>query len=203
VVVTEGEKKADRVFDLFPGHVGTTSMHGAKSPAKSDWTPLADRDVTIWPDHDVEGESYAQAVATLATAAGAAAVRIVEIPDDWPAKWDLADPLPEGYANDALISLLQSAPLWTAPPTESHPAVEPGKTVRNLPIVKIGGGRLSAALDEAEAILIKRDGNLFQRGDFIVRPAPAAILIRQKEDNRNSARPDQNGAYDRESYQVG
>jgi hypothetical protein len=181
VVVTEGEKKADRVPELFPGHVGVTSMGGSKAPDKSDWSPLAGRNAVTWPDHDIEGEAYVQAVAALATAAGAAAVRIVEIPDDWPVKWDLADPLPEGYANDALISLLQSAPLWTAPPAENHLAAEPGKTVRNLPIVKIGGGRLSAALDEAEAILIKRDENLFQRGDFIVRPAPAAILIADRK----------------------
>jgi putative DNA primase/helicase len=37
VIVTEGEKKADVVPRLFPGHVGTTSMGGAKAARQSDW----------------------------------------------------------------------------------------------------------------------------------------------------------------------
>jgi hypothetical protein len=171
VIFTEGEKKADRVPELFPGYVGTTSMHGSKSPHLSDWAPCAGHEIIIWPDHDQPGRDYADTVAVLATAAGATSVRIVAVPDSWPNTWDLADPLPEGYADDALINLLQSAQLWTA----IEP--EPEKSSRKLPIVKIGGGQLSSAIDQAELILIDRDKGLFQRGDFVVRPAPAAILI--------------------------
>ena len=77
VVVTEGEKKADAVPALFPGHVGTTSMGGAGAAKLSDWTPLAGRSVIIWPDHDEPHRRYAYDVAALATAAGAASVAIV------------------------------------------------------------------------------------------------------------------------------
>jgi putative DNA primase/helicase len=48
---------------------------------------------------------------------------------------------------------------------------------RELPIVQIGGGRLSTAIDEAESILLKRDKDIYQRGDFVVRPAPKIIPI--------------------------
>jgi hypothetical protein len=174
VIVCEGEKKADLVPTLFPGYVGTTSMHGGKSPQGSDWSPLAGRSVTNWPDHDETGLKYVNAVAELATAVGVASVAIVDIPEAFPEKWDICDPLPEGFGEDVLLQLLQAARPWT--PVE-RPSDEPAKTGRNLPIVKVGGGRLSTAIDEAEAILLRWDGDLFQRGDFIVRPAPAAILV--------------------------
>lgn len=107
-----GEKKADVVSVLFPGHVGTTSMGGSKAPTNTDWSPLAGRDVTVWPDNDTPGRTYADNVAQLATAAGAASIRIVEVPMDWPTAWDLADPLPDGVTNQTLAEMLQSAQPW-------------------------------------------------------------------------------------------
>ena len=81
---------------LFHGYVGTTSMGGARAAKKSDWESLAGRDPVIWPDHDEPGRQYAEDVAALAMRGGAASVRIVDIPKDWPDGWDLADPLPDG-----------------------------------------------------------------------------------------------------------
>ena len=40
VLVCEGEKAADAAAALFPELTATTPMHGAKSPAKADWSPL-------------------------------------------------------------------------------------------------------------------------------------------------------------------
>jgi hypothetical protein len=114
VIVCEGEKKADRVSALFPGYVGVTSMGGSKAAANSDWSPLAGRDVTIWPDHDSPGLAYANTVAGLATDAGAASVHIVDVPQGWPESWDLADDTPDGVDADDLVALLQSAQPWTA-----------------------------------------------------------------------------------------
>ncbi len=119
VIVTEGEKKADLVPTLFPGWLGTTSMGGAGAARLSDWSRLADRRVIIWPDHDEPGRRYADDVAALATAAGAASVAIVPVPAESPGGWDIADPLPEGVAPDALGGLLQSAISWTPAPSKS------------------------------------------------------------------------------------
>jgi putative DNA primase/helicase len=79
VLVVEGEKAADAARTLFPEMVAITSPFGAKSASKSDWSPLAGRDVVIWPDNDDAGFAYAAAVANLARAAGAASVKIVEV----------------------------------------------------------------------------------------------------------------------------
>jgi putative DNA primase/helicase len=109
VLVCEGEKTADAAAALFPDHVCITSQGGSGAAAKSDWSPLAGRAVTIWPDHDEPGAGYAKTVAALATAAGVASVRVVAVPSDWPACWDLADPLPDGVTDEDIAALLADA----------------------------------------------------------------------------------------------
>jgi hypothetical protein len=79
VLVVEGEKTADAARALFPEMVAITSPFGAKSASKADWSPLAGRDVVIWPDNDEAGRTYAATVARLVHAAGAASVKIVEV----------------------------------------------------------------------------------------------------------------------------
>lgn len=79
VLVCEGEKAADAAQRLLPEFVATTSLDGAKSPQKTDWTPIAGRDLVIWPDFDDPGSRYAKAVARLATQAGARAIRIMDL----------------------------------------------------------------------------------------------------------------------------
>jgi hypothetical protein len=60
VFITEGEKCACELATL--GLLVTTSAHGAKSAHKTDWQPLAGREVVILPDNDAEGRVYAQTV---------------------------------------------------------------------------------------------------------------------------------------------
>jgi putative DNA primase/helicase len=80
VVVCEGEKAADAAGRLLPDFVCITSSGGSKAAAKSDWSPLRGRDVTIWPDADAPGFEYARKVAELCHAAGAASVAIITPP---------------------------------------------------------------------------------------------------------------------------
>jgi putative DNA primase/helicase len=87
VYVVEGEKCADAMASL--GLLSTTSAAGANAADKSDWTPLAGREVVILPDNDEPGKKYAADVAAiLATLTPPARVRIVNLLDAWP---DLAD----------------------------------------------------------------------------------------------------------------
>ena len=60
VYVTEGEKAADAVRSL--GLAATTSAHGSKSAAKTNWSPLAGKESVVLPDNDEAGESYANTV---------------------------------------------------------------------------------------------------------------------------------------------
>jgi len=80
IYVVEGEKCACELGKL-PLLV-TTSAHGAKAAEKTDWTPLAGREVVILPDNDQEGCSYAQKVAgILRHLSPPAAVRIINLPN--------------------------------------------------------------------------------------------------------------------------
>jgi len=77
VIIVEGEKCANALS--MKGFIATTSMGGSNAAAQSDWSALKGRHVTIWPDNDVPGLKYAQAVAGLCLKAGADYVGVVPI----------------------------------------------------------------------------------------------------------------------------
>jgi hypothetical protein len=88
VFVVEGEKCADAVAKL--GLVATTSAHGAQSPGKTDWAPLAGKEVVVLPDHDEAGRGYAEKVAgILVNLEPPATVRAVDL--NFPGRQDHAD----------------------------------------------------------------------------------------------------------------
>ena len=103
VLVVEGEKTADAAAERFPGYVVTTSCGGSKQAKQSNWIPLAGREVVIWPDADEAGATYARDVEALAREAGAANVRVVELPVGLPKGWDLADPVPDGVEVERIL----------------------------------------------------------------------------------------------------
>jgi hypothetical protein len=107
-VVCEGEKSADAAAELLPDHVAVTSPNGANSAAKADWLALAGRNVTIWPDHDDDGRTYAAAVAR-ALCGVAESVRITSAPAGARVKWDAADALVEGWDQDRAAALIAAA----------------------------------------------------------------------------------------------
>lgn len=127
VVVVEGEKCCDIVRQL--GLAATTSSHGSKCAAKTDWSPLAGKTVIIIPDNDEPGESYAIAVAFILTGLNPkATVKILRLPltekghdiEEWlkgsvPDTWSLVD------ARIELEQLWSRIPEWTnnQEPTEA------------------------------------------------------------------------------------
>ncbi|MTI15125.1 AAA family ATPase [Sansalvadorimonas verongulae] len=103
VVLVEGEKCAQALINK--GICATTAIGGANAPVeKTDWSPLADKDIIIWPDNDKPGQDYAQRIASVIRYAGAKKVRTITIPDNKPEKWDAADALAEGMDCEALLS---------------------------------------------------------------------------------------------------
>jgi Domain of unknown function (DUF927) len=119
VIVCEGEKAADAAALLFPAMAVVSSMNGAKSPNKTDWSPLAGRTVGLWADNDQPGQDYIAEVERLATEAGATVKHAVRL--DWfrqmsrevgaarnelPSGWDAADALADGLSrNDSILIL--------------------------------------------------------------------------------------------------
>lgn len=76
VIVCEGEQKADALTQTGAGcFVGVTSG-SATSAGGADWTPLAGRDVIVWPDNDMPGQKYADEVAALLCTLGCKVERL-------------------------------------------------------------------------------------------------------------------------------
>lgn len=134
-ILTEGEKAADAAAALMPDCVTVTTMNGAQSPNKADWSPLSGRSVLIWPDADAPGAAYAETAARLAIEAGAAAVEVLDLASlaldpatgevrNLPAGWDAADAAADGWTPERLAR----AARWTRhgdPDTATPPATNP------------------------------------------------------------------------------
>lgn len=111
VVLCEGEGCADALAAV--GIPATSAMQGAKAPIdKTDWSPLAGKTVTIWPDNDEPGLSYARAVAERLAAIGCKVLGITP-PAEAPQSWDAADCVAEGRDAHAIIA--------SASPVQSQP----------------------------------------------------------------------------------
>ncbi len=118
VIVTEGEKAADRLTRM--GLLATTSG-GATSAAAADWRPLQGRRVIVWPDHDEPGTAYGRDVAEALLDLGGD-VRIIDVAGlNLPAKgdaWDWVQSHPEATAADVLalpVSPVEQMDEWPEP----------------------------------------------------------------------------------------
>lgn len=95
VLIVEGEKTCEAARLTFKDHAVITWSGGVGAVNKSDWNVLNNREVTIWPDHDKPGLNAAQKIAEVLQNNGNENVAIVDLPSTLPAKWDLADRVPD------------------------------------------------------------------------------------------------------------
>lgn len=109
VMVVEGEKAVCSCIKLFPCTtevVVATWVGGCSAWKKTDWSPLKNRHVVIWPDNDSIGIKTAKAIKRhLLVTVGSEKVFLVKIPTNFPKGWDAADALSEGWNQDKVIDL--------------------------------------------------------------------------------------------------
>lgn len=103
VLLVAGEKTRDAAKCRFPGWSVTTHLGGENAEAKTDWSSVRGKHMTVWHDADETGERWSERVARLCLQAGAASVHIVEVPLSAPEGWDLADPIPEGWRVEEML----------------------------------------------------------------------------------------------------
>jgi len=125
VFVCEGEKASDAGIKI--GLLCTTSAHGASSPQRTDWTPLAGRDCVILPDRNKAGETYAETVShILMGLSPAASVKIVRLPR-LPDGGDLYDYVEDSETEDIkairdnILRLTNQAKPYPIPPAATPP----------------------------------------------------------------------------------
>lgn len=94
VLVLEGEKACDAAQERFPEYVCVSWSGGTGGVAKTDFSPLAKRKVTLVPDNDDAGIKAMVKVATLVKAENedfAPMITFMDVQDDVPKGWDFAD----------------------------------------------------------------------------------------------------------------
>ncbi|RKT46813.1 DUF3987 domain-containing protein [Thiocapsa rosea] len=131
VILAEGEKAADAAGALLPESVHIASMMGAKSPTKTNWTPLSGRVLRIWPDADEPGSAFAREAATLALAAGALSVEVLDLSslaESLDEGWDAADALAEGWTPERIAERAR----FVGVSSERKAPAEPEHTSRKL-----------------------------------------------------------------------
>jgi hypothetical protein len=132
VLVVEGERCADAALTLR--FAATTSVGGSQAANKTDWKPLAGKDVWILPDNDEPGRKYAETVASIITTLKPVpVVRIIGLPG-LPDRGDIVDWI-DGHGDAAepdgmraeIEALAQAVQPWrpAASSTESRSRWEP------------------------------------------------------------------------------
>jgi len=96
VIITEGEKCAQVLIDI--GIPATTVMGGANfDPVKTDFSPLAGKDITIWPDNDKAGQGYVERLKAGLQSIKPGSLQVIIPPAEMPEKWDAADAVQGGF----------------------------------------------------------------------------------------------------------
>lgn len=101
VLLVEGEKTADNAQELFPDYAVLTWSGGSGSVAKTDFSPLYNKEITIWADNDEPGFKACFELAKILQ--DYAELRFVLPPDTLPTAWDLADECPSGINIQQLL----------------------------------------------------------------------------------------------------
>ena len=114
ILVVEGEKTADAANKLFAKDniVCISWWGGAAAVSKADWTPLFGKQVVIWPDNDSAGFNAAETICSELRKVGVQSLHVVDkeiLAKQFPEKWDLADPYPEGKNLNNIKDLIFSA----------------------------------------------------------------------------------------------
>ena len=114
VMLVEGEKAREAAQVLFPSYIATTWPGGVNGVDSADWTPLAGRDVVIWPDADEAGRRAVVGYKAGSNGHGTYHQGIADIlrPLAKRLRWIDATGQPDGWdAADALADALQAH--WT------------------------------------------------------------------------------------------
>lgn len=153
VLLVEGEKACIACRQLFTDRPCVTWSGGSKAIGKTDFTPLAGREVWLWPDNDHAGEQTIETMHKALDAVGVSAFRVfdlsvfsqytpsangqlLEAANDWPPKADAYDAIALGWSAQHLAALESKGALLLplegkqpeaapiAPPLPEQPASE-------------------------------------------------------------------------------
>ena len=91
ILIVEGEKACDAAQKLFPTSICVTWASGCKAINKTDWKPIQNSKIVLWPDNDQVGFDAMKRLAQNLYLRGAEIVRQINPPKEMKQGWDLAD----------------------------------------------------------------------------------------------------------------
>lgn len=164
VVLTEGEKAADAATALLPSMVCMSWAGGSKAIGKADFSPLAGREVWLWPDNDKAGLECMAKIEPELIGMGCKVRKfsLQAFGENWPNKADAADAEAQGLSISSVSALIESGALFTNPPpkpdqplTEGADAIR-GSTPSGWPFVLNDRGLFFKGMDgEGEAAMFR------------------------------------------------
>ena len=175
VYIVEGEKCVDAVRAAWPQMTVTTWSGGANAWGRTDFSPLARRQVTIISDPDEPGRRAARAIGLTLNEIGAE-VRLVLLPDD--SIGDIADLLDNHGTDETAKTLAALSEDIALPPSEPEP-VEAKQTVgiNADAIRKNEHFAILGLADQHIAIRLARAGQIIQRTrEQMVQPSTLIAL---------------------------
>lgn len=128
VLVVSGEKCRDVAAATLRGFVAITWPGGDQNVDKADWTPLAGRSATFWPDADASGLAAMENAARLAGCGQARMLDPSELVDHYGKGADIADLVAAGWNSQRIIAWARERVReWSPPepPSESPEQPEP------------------------------------------------------------------------------
>ena len=109
IIIVEGEKSADALIES--GFTATTAMFGANAPLhKTDWSPLKNKEIIIWPDNDEAGVEYAKKLSDHLQNT-ALFISILTPPESKKDKWDAYDAIKEKFDVRSFLNSAKSTDL--------------------------------------------------------------------------------------------
>ncbi len=109
IIIVEGEKSADALIEA--GFTATTAMFGANAPLhKTDWSPLKNKEIIIWPDNDEAGIDYAKKLSEHLQNT-ALFISTLTPPESKKDKWDAYDAIKEKFDVRSFLNSVKSTDL--------------------------------------------------------------------------------------------
>ena len=97
IIILEGEKTVLAAEKLFPDYRCVTWSGGSKQVNITDFTPLKNKQIILWPDNDVTGIEAMHEVAKILIENDISDdIQIVFLPDKFSESWDVADAITHG-----------------------------------------------------------------------------------------------------------
>ncbi|WP_314952087.1 hypothetical protein [Bradyrhizobium cosmicum] len=200
-VIVVGDEKSRDALAAATGRTVVSWAGGTQGVKYTDWTPLAGRNVVIWPDADAPSLGTANEIAAILVGLGST-VRVMDVMrDDPPKGWACADAIRDGWDKPRLDQFMrETVRPWTPPPAASGKPLAPASPVASAqPAPDVQGDRLESkpiyvlkgdihkTVDQAMAVLSNPSLGIYARGDDLVRavtysmPARTLTIAKQGE----------------------